>query len=92
MAFNKEKIQLFWIPVIGPTAPKAKTDIVVKDLKIIPGLRAGGNIAGLTSWTCEYCEYPRVSMDLSPKFRLFFASGNAPGSLASLLTWTDLSD
>ena len=74
MTFNKEKIQLFWIPFIGLTA---------KDIKIIPDLRAGANIAGLTiivnfhvfQWTP--CHQTLGS---------FSRPGNAPGSLASLLT------
>ena len=47
MAFNKEKIQLFWIPFIGLTAPKANSDRHCGEgcKHIIPG----ANIAGLTS-------------------------------------------
>ena len=63
---------------------QTETGIVAKDVKIIPE----ANIAELTSVVNFH-----VSMDaVSPNFRLFFASGNAPGSLASLLKRTELSD
>ena len=82
MAFNKEKIQLFWIPLIGLTAPKANWDRHC-------GERCENNSRSEYSRTDICCEFSCVSMDaVSPNFRLFFASGNAPGSSASLLTRT----
>ena len=79
---------------MGLTDPKENTGSLAKDVTTIRGVRAAASAAGLTSWTCKCCEFSHVALalDVSSNFRLFLTSGNLPGCLASLLTWTESSD
>lgn len=73
---------------------KKKTCSLAKDVTTIHCIGASVSPAGLTSWTYECCDFSHVALalDVSPNLRLFLASGNLPGSLASLLTRTESSD